>query len=354
MNDIAQDEIAGYVAQVRTALGGVPESTREELLDDLPEHLAEVLAEGNGSLVERLGTPSAYAAELLAAAGLGGAAAVRRDQLTELQEWAAEARVRGGRWLSEADVRVGPVIGYTKASEFLVLLRPAWWVLRGYLLAMVLAHLLAGGSGQVGLLPRIGGSLVAAVFLLAAGIVASIWLGRRGTPPGRWPRYAFRWGTALLIVLSVVGFAGADMDTRNPSYVDATYSGSSGYDNVRDVFVYDSQGRLVEDAQLYDQSGAPIQMGSQYCTDERTGESWTSWHRGFPRCPEGNPFQSPSATPGPGGEEALPSPVAPSGAPGPSDAPGPSGAPGVTPSGPPASSPAGRAPSPIPSVSPSR
>ena len=38
------------------------------------------------------------------------------------------------------------------------LLRPAWWVLRGYLAAMVLAWMLDDGGQPIGLLPRIGGS----------------------------------------------------------------------------------------------------------------------------------------------------------------------------------------------------
>ncbi|WP_433793465.1 HAAS signaling domain-containing protein [Actinoplanes sp. CA-252034] len=69
MNLTAQDEIAVYVEGVREALAGLPAATRDELLEDLPEHLAEVLAEGGGSLYERLGPPAAYAAELSATAG---------------------------------------------------------------------------------------------------------------------------------------------------------------------------------------------------------------------------------------------------------------------------------------------
>lgn len=320
MNDIATDEIAEYVAQVRAAL---PEGSREELLDDLPEHLAEVLAEGNGSLVERLGSPSTYAAELLAAAGLTSTPPERPDPLIELRDRFVE-------WARVADVRVGPLLGYERAGEFLVLLRPAWWVLRGYLFAMVLAHLLDTGPDRVGLLPRVGGSLVVAILLLGASIVGSIWLGRRGTPEKPWPRYTFYAGTALLIVLSIIGFGAADIDSRTPAYVDATYSGSSGYENVQDVFVYDDQGRLVEDAHLYDQAGNPIQLGSQYCSNQVSGESWTSWHRGYPRCPEGNPFRSPSPT-----DSALPT-----------DSPSPFPSPSAESSLP--------ASAPVPSLSPSR
>jgi hypothetical protein len=306
VNDIAEDEIAGYVAQVRMALGGLPGSTRDELLDDLPEHLAEVLAEGHGTLVERLGAPAAYAAELLAAAGPADVPPKRRDQLAELRE-------KAGGWLRSADTRVGPVLGYARASEFLALLRPAWWVLRGYLLAMVIAHLLDGGGSPIGLLPRVGGNDLTALVLLAAGVVGSIWLGRRGAPTRSWPRYAYFSGTAVLILLALAGFAEADHDARSTPYMDATYSGGSGYESVRDVFVYDGQGHPVEDAQLYDQDGAPLQLGSHYCTDPDSGDSRTSWRRGYPRCPELNPFRSPApstgAFPGPG-ESAGPSPAA--------------------------------------------
>ncbi|GIF05122.1 HAAS signaling domain-containing protein [Actinoplanes siamensis] len=347
MNDIADDEITGYVAQVRAALGGVPESTREELLDDLPEHLAEVLAEGNGTLTGRLGAPSAYAAELLAAAGLAGGPPKRRDQLRDLRE-------RGARWLRIADVRVGPVLGYARASEFLVLLRPAWWVLRGYLAAMVIAQLLDSGSAPIGLLPRIGGSDLVALVLLAAAVVGSIWLGRRGAPVRFWPRYAYWSATAVVVIFALAGFSWADSGARTAPYLDATYSGGSGYGSVEDVFVYDGQGRPVENAQLYDQNGAPLQMGGMYCTDPVTGESRATWQRGYPHCPERNPFQSPSASPSPADPGVAPPGPSPAGsAPG---APAPIGtAPsGTAPNGAGPSSSAGVRTSATPSASPSR
>ena len=41
---------------------------------------------------------------------------------------------------------------------------------------------------------------------------------------------------------------------------DAT-SVDNPYDRIRDVFVYDSEGRLVENARLFDQNGNPIRLG---------------------------------------------------------------------------------------------
>ncbi|MET0425668.1 MAG: hypothetical protein ABW046_17495, partial [Actinoplanes sp.] len=246
MNSTAQDEITVYVAAVRAALTGLPDETREELLEDLPEHLAEVQAEGIGTLVERLGSPTAYAAELRAAAGFVGGfpdppATPRFPQLTE-------ARDEALRVLGRVDVRVGPVLGYPKASDFLILLRPAWWVLRGYLIAMVIASVL--GIGRIGLLPRLGDSGLVALVLLAGCIVVSIWLGRQDFSTKRTPRRAMQIGTAVLVLVALIGFAGADNSTRTggPYYNDAGSYDSNPYSYVNDVFVYDSQGNLVPGA----------------------------------------------------------------------------------------------------------
>ena len=70
--NVETDEITAYVEAVRAALSGLPDAIRDELLEDLPEHLAEVAADDVGSLTDRLGPPSVYAAELLASAGFVG------------------------------------------------------------------------------------------------------------------------------------------------------------------------------------------------------------------------------------------------------------------------------------------
>jgi hypothetical protein len=50
-------EIAGYVEEVWEALRDLPLSQRDDLLEDLPAHLAEVVAEDPAPLRERLGEP---------------------------------------------------------------------------------------------------------------------------------------------------------------------------------------------------------------------------------------------------------------------------------------------------------
>jgi hypothetical protein len=285
-----QYEITAYLYAVRAALGDLPEATRDELLEDLPEHLAEVLAEAGGTLVERLGPPETYAAELRASIGFVGGFPDPPQPAPLVETWRA-VRQR----LGVLDVRLGPLLGYERASEFAILLRPAWWVLRGYLLAMVIAWMLDDSGQPMGLLPRIGGSELVALLLIAGAVVGSIWLGRRSFRSAeRWPQWALYAGSAVLVLVAIGGFLNADRSTRGGAYTDANYNGGNPYSGVQDVFVYDQQGRLVTGAQIFDQDGSPIELGNPYCTDETTGDYAHTNHMGYPYCPERAPFAPPS------------------------------------------------------------
>ncbi len=66
----ASTEVGDYLAAVSRELADLPAAERDDLLEDLDSHLHEVIAEGEGSLEQRLGPPEQYAAELRASAGL--------------------------------------------------------------------------------------------------------------------------------------------------------------------------------------------------------------------------------------------------------------------------------------------
>jgi hypothetical protein len=68
-------QVQAYAAAVRAALADVPVSEAAGLLDGLEPHLEEVAAEGGASLVDALGPPDRYAAELRTSAGLHASAA---------------------------------------------------------------------------------------------------------------------------------------------------------------------------------------------------------------------------------------------------------------------------------------
>ena len=305
------EEITAYVEAVRAALSGLPEATRDELLEDLPEHLAEVAADDVGPLADRLGPPAVYAAELLASAGFVGGfpdPPARTDRI-------AEARAAIADWLREIDARTGPLFGAARASEFLLLLRPAWWVLRGYLAAMVVAWVLDSSAQPMGVLPRIGGSDLVALVLLAGGILASIWLGRRSRQTTNGPRYALWAGNAVLVLVALAGFNHVDGRSRDVFYDDANYT--DPYGHVRDVFVYDEQGRLIQGARLFDQDGQPIRLGSPYCLDEAAQTDIPAADESaYPYCAQNAPFRMPDAAPTPSGprpSDPRPSDPTPSG-----------------------------------------
>ncbi|MEU4396923.1 HAAS signaling domain-containing protein [Micromonospora orduensis] len=278
---VTEQEITDYVARVRAALADLPPAQRDELTEDLADHLAEFAAETDGTLVERLGEPETYAAELRAAAGATGPGGRNLDRRVAT----ALVQVRGQ--LRAIDTRLGPALGYETVSEFLRLLRPAWWVLRGYLAAMLVTVMSTGGS--FGLLPRLGGELLAGLFMLVGFVLASIWLGRRSGGLTRWPRSAVQIGSAVLVVFALAALVNTeDRLGYNDYYYDQT-SVDSQYSQVRDVFVYDSEGRLVENARLFDQNGNPIRLGYPDCSSP-VDQYGNPLLRPYPYCVDQAPF----------------------------------------------------------------
>ncbi|MEE6305948.1 hypothetical protein V1634_03760 [Plantactinospora veratri] len=318
---VTEQEIARYVGQVREALADLPPPVRDELLEDLPEHLTEVAAEAEGSLYERLGPPEAYAMELRTAAGVTPPAnTVNLDQRIGAAVRKSRERIRA------VDGRLGPVVGYPRLSDFLRLLRPGWWILRGYLAAMLITVLLTGTS--FGLLPRLGGSGLAALLLLAATVTGSIWLGRRTERLGPRPRMVLNFGAVFLVLFGLAGFA--ELDSRaggggNPVPYEQVYTDQ--YSGVQDVYVYDGEGRLLEGVRLFDQNGEPIRLGHPWCAEARErivpGPDYVDpMRQPYPYCPQGAPFRfgptspptpeptvpaEPSATPGGTAPSATPS-----------------------------------------------
>src|SRR6266508_2033430 len=109
---------APYIEAVRARIGRLPRERRTELLDDLAHHLAEVAAEPDTDLSEQLGSPDEFAEEYLSSAGV---------ELSPAGATAAMRNAARDRFTAVADHR------WTVALlDFLPELRPAWWVVRGY------------------------------------------------------------------------------------------------------------------------------------------------------------------------------------------------------------------------------
>ncbi|HEV2888624.1 MAG TPA: hypothetical protein VGX49_17065 [Jatrophihabitans sp.] len=328
-----------YYDRVVAALAGLAPDIRQDLLEDLPDHLAEVAAEisaeGSGSLRDRLGEPEAYALELRAAAGLEAAPPVAGTMATGLAQGARRASELARR----LDLQGGRLVGYPRLQDLLRALRPGWWVLRGWLAA----ELVAGAHDREswsGFIPDIGGNRLLGLLVTLAMIAASVALGQRSLGLSAWGRRAVA-AASVLIALWGVGVLATNVGGTAYAYSGPGQDYVQAYSAVRDVYVYDSAGRLVEDARLFDQDGNPIQLGAGYCANglPAPGASYVQGYPGYPNliavwnyplCPaDPGPFRS-----GPPPLTPTPSPSLPdqSGSPQPAPSATPSASTGVTPS----------------------
>ncbi|MET9243748.1 hypothetical protein [Nonomuraea sp. NPDC003709] len=246
-----------YAQAVRDALADHPE--RGELLEDLDDHLAEIAAESELPLEDRLGPPEAYAEELAAAYG-------------DRPESGGKRRIDPRAWALGAHTRLMGQGPYRSFVGFLPELRPGWWVLRGYLLALLLLAL----TGEGGLVP----SDLAGWALVAAGVWISVWMGRR-----RRGRLATGLMGALNLVAALTLFAGlveaasyggpertgVVMVNPSPVWVDE----ASSNDRVYNIKPYAKDGTPLSDVYLYDQDGKPLTTNPEdfgYRVDKSCGE----------------------------------------------------------------------------------
>jgi hypothetical protein len=268
----AENQVARYATAVRAAFADLPAPERELLLEDLEDHLEEVAAEDGGPLAERLGPPEGYAAELRASAGLpapgAGVAGRRRAPLRE----SAVARRLERLWRGARAHPAGRAI-----VEFLPELRPAWWVVRGYVAvqaaAVALTPLFAGGGLRFPV-PELFGSRVLGLLATAAAVVVSVRLGRRGPGGVRRRALALLANAALglfaLAMLVELG-AGEAADDYGPQYVETYAQPVSGLRSdgaeISNIFAFDAKGRPLGDVYLVDQEGNPVvatHYGNEY------------------------------------------------------------------------------------------
>jgi hypothetical protein len=243
-------EVDRYVAEVAAHLGALPEADRAELLDDLREHLAEVAAEADGSLVSRLGSPADYAAELLASAGLAPG-----------QERAGLVEQARATWrMVEASTP------YRSVADFLPELRPAWWVLRAIALVFTVQVFLVNDDERTWPWPD-GGPVNRGLVLIPLwlAVVASIAVGRRSVAGHR---SRLVWLGNLLVVPAAL-FAITAMRDAHPGYRSpSVYEVRSGFNapdgtSVTNIYPYDADGQLLHGVLLYDQDGRPIDLRDQ-------------------------------------------------------------------------------------------
>jgi hypothetical protein len=253
-NDQAGD-VAAYAASVRVALSDLPPDQAEVLLEDLEDHLREVAAEAGGPLSERLGSPEQYAQELRSAYGTTRPGGKQQDgalrDLRRLIDW-----VTMSAW-------------YRQFRAFLPELRPAWWVLRAYLVVLVIT---AAFSRNYNLRPipnPFSSRGLLEIIAAAIAIVLSVRLGRRNRPLARGGRLLAIGGNVLIALVALPVLA--SMGTFRYMAVE---SGGSGQPvqgqplympngEVTNLYPYSRDGKPLTDVLIYDQEGRPVTVSQK-------------------------------------------------------------------------------------------
>lgn len=247
-----------YLLAVAAELADLEAADRDDLLEDLQLHLAELRAEDpDVDLLARLGTPADYAAELRQSAGLpapsGGPS--WRDRLGALRNSLVDRASRRPWVLAVVD--------------FLPQLRPAWWVLRAYGVVALVDHLFHQGNYRwgVGIVPQVHGQGLLGFVLLAVLVVASVRLATRPPAWRVWGRTALV-ANAVLAIATPAYFFSMQGDTYVQTVIQQTsvccneVVGDDGR-TLTNLFGYDGQGHLVPQLQLFDQDGKPVTMSGE-------------------------------------------------------------------------------------------
>lgn len=246
-----------YLARVRDELADLPPDERDELLEDIESHLAEVTGEGSAPLAVRLGSAEEFAQELRTSAGLPP----RSEPQAASRPDAVRAR------LVEVFGRAERLRAHLDAALM-------WGLARGWLLAVAVAVAI-GWLGETRVwslehvwLPHAGLTGYGAMLALAAFVTLSVSLGARAAA-GRAVRMD-RAASFLAIVAIVPAAWHVDhLGPRDHYYAYATGTGvvppGLYLDGapVTNIFPYDRSGKLINDVLLYQQDGLPLRIGAR-------------------------------------------------------------------------------------------
>jgi HAAS domain-containing protein len=254
------DEAARYVDGVAAHLADLPDEDRADLLDELAAHVDELVAEGDTPLADRLGSPAEYAAELRASAGLPPA---RSRGRTGAQALDRLQRIRARFEARRAEPSVNAV------EEFVRSLRPAWWVLRGWVLVALgtwYAH--PHWWHSLVIVPDVGPDALS-LLVLALAVLVSVQLGRHG----RFRTASAAWAMAVVNLVAAIGLWPVLLmmnEAYHQRYSDPVVRVvqstppegvyAAGH-QVWNIYAYDASGRMLHDVRLFDQSGRPLSLG---------------------------------------------------------------------------------------------
>ena len=264
-------EVGGYFAAIREALQDLPVVDRDELLEDLEAHLHEVAAEsGSGTLEASLGSPTAYAAELRASAGLDPAPGGDLPLLRRVERTVASSSL----WSGLATVLERPWV--RSVRTFIPTLRPAWWVLRGWLALFAVVVWLHGSDIESYrrdlIVPTYHYNWFIGFVAVLVAVIASVWLGLHSARLDRWPRRLVIAGNVIVVLCFLVRFGdfqsgmGGGGNFGYAPYPAAAASAPAPVPGIlvngrrpQNIYPYDARGHLLTGVRLFDDRGQPVQ-----------------------------------------------------------------------------------------------
>jgi len=247
MNITLSPAKARYLEQVRTHLSDLPEEEREEIVQDLEAHLAEL---DDGRIEAELGDPAAFAAEFRSSAGL--------DEPRRQPHWELIPRI----WcrVAEHANRLGQLVHWQS-------IRPVWIWTRGWLVICAWALLVDYEPFSRFPIPSIGGSSAIGLIEVVLATWLSLWLDK--SPPSRLRRvgsrtFSFVAGWALVGTL-LTPVAGYSEVVNDLPYFDRLTSAEGN--PINNVYAYDMEGNPVE-VLLFDSEGRPLLTLPAYVYEE--------------------------------------------------------------------------------------
>ena len=235
---LERPDVAAYLDAVRSRLSDLPAEERDDLVADVE---ASLLESGEPPAL----SPQEFAMELREAAGLSrrSRSTAPPSALDALRAWLSSERAAAWR---------------RKAVE----LAPVWWIARAFV--AVFAASSSSSTGTRGGRDRRRGLVRLDRLALVAASVLSIWLGLRGRRdhgPGR--RVVLTVNVALALALLPAAVVTLDqLESSAVSYVYTEPTSGLALDGVqiRNVYPYSRDGKLLFDVLLYDESGHPIDV----------------------------------------------------------------------------------------------
>lgn len=230
---------ATYLARVAAGLADLAAEEREEMLQDLEAHLAEL---EDGEIDQVLGTPEAFVEEFRVSAGLDVTSAGTGPGLVE--RW-REALNRRAAWLS--DLVAWPTI------------RPLWVWTRGWLVVCAWSFLYDYEGFVRFPIPSIGMSTSVGLAFVILATWLSLWLAKGHQGPQAFGSVAFSFvaGLALLgMLLNPLPTYSQMVEVYEQQVYTEQLTAPDG-SSITNVYAYDLEGNPTE-VLLFDQDGRPV------------------------------------------------------------------------------------------------